>query len=375
MPPISLLIKPASSLCNIRCKYCFYHSLAENRSTESYGIMSIENLEALVKKTLEYADGICTFAFQGGEPTLAGLDFYRKFVEFEKKYNIKNVKVNNAIQTNGVVIDEEWAKFLAENNFLVGLSLDGPKDIHDGNRVDPQNEGTYNKVMKAVSLFDKYKVEYNILFVVNAYVARHAAKIYSFFKKCNFRYLQFIPCLDPLEEVPGGYPYSLKPDRLAIFMKTLFDLWYEDIMKDDYYSIRHFDNLVGMLMGYRPEACGMGGTCQCQFVVEADGSVYPCDFYVTDEWKIGNLLEMSFEDVLSSETARRFIESSHHIDPACKECKWLNICRGGCRRTREPYADEKPILNYFCPAYKDFYEYAMPRLQKVAMKVASRRPN
>ncbi len=371
MPPISLLIKPVSSNCNLRCKYCFYHSLAENREIKSYGIMDINTLETLVKKTLAYADMTCTFAFQGGEPTLAGLEFFEKLIEFQKKYNIKGVKVNNTLQTNGIVIDDGWAKFLHDNNFLVGLSLDGTKDIHDMNRIDSSNKGTFNRVMKTVDLFNKYKVEYNILFVVNSTVAKHAAKIYNFFKRKNFRYLQFIPCLDPLGE-PGGQIYSLTPDRFTTFLKTLFDLWYEDIKNGNIISIRYFDNLVSMLMGYPPENCGMSGVCRCQFVVEADGGVYPCDFYVIDQWNLGNLKESDFDEIAKSDVVKEFIEVSRYVDPKCRQCKWLNLCRGGCRRNREPFADGKPILNYLCSSYMEFFEYTAPRLYDLA-RIFSRR--
>ncbi len=371
MPPISLLIKPASSLCNLRCRYCFYHSIAENRLTESYGIMDYDTLETLVKKTLEFADNNCTIAFQGGEPTLAGIDFYKKLIELEKKYNVKNVSINNAIQTNGIVIDDEWASFLAKNNFLVGLSLDGPKDIHDASRVDHIKKGTFNKVMNTVNLFNKHKVEYNILFVVDAFVARHVKKVYNFFKKNNFKYLQYIPCLDPLGEEPGNYEYSLTPERLSYFMRNLFDEWYNDFMNDNYISIRYFDNLVGMVLGHPPEACGMSGICSCQFVVEADGGVYPCDFYVLDEWYLGNLKDSSFEELKFSENGKRFVEVSKHQSPECLKCHWFGICRGGCRRNREPFANGNPVLNHYCSAYREFFEYAAERIEKVAQKVAS----
>lgn len=363
---MSLLIKPVSSNCNLRCNYCFYHAIAENRSTENYGMMDIDLLEIMVKKALEYADYACTFAFQGGEPTLIGLDFYRKLVEFEKKYNVKKVQINNVLQTNGLIIDKNWAKFLVENKFLVGISLDGPKDIHDANRIDAKNDGSFNKVIDTITLFNKHKVEYNILFVVNSYVARHANKIYNFYKKNNFKYLQFIPCLDPLNELPGGNDFSLKPERYTNFLKSLFDLWYEDITKGNMISIRYFDNLVGMFMGHRPEACGMSGECQCQFVVEADGGVYPCDFYVTDEWLLGNIKDRAFEELRYSNVGSTFIEISRFVDPKCKECKWFSLCRGGCRRHREPFVDGKPDLNYYCKSYKEFFGYAEERLYKVA---------
>ncbi len=366
MPPVNMLIKPASGNCNLRCKYCFYNDIAEHRQTESYGMMDIETLEILVKKAFEYAEYSCTFAFQGGEPTLVGLDFFKKLIDFQKKYNTKNIKVNNALQTNGMVIDNEWAQFLGENGFLVGLSLDGPKDIHDTMRVDAKGKGSFKKVLDTAKRFDRCKVEYNILFVVNGYVARHVNKIYNFYKKNNFKYIQPIPCLDPLDEKPGGHDFSLTPDRYAYFLKTLFDLWYEDVSKGNMISIRNFDNYVGMLMGYKPETCSMVGECTCQYVVEADGGVYPCDFYVFDEWYLGNIKGDDMRVMRESKTAKRFVEVSRHIDPMCKGCKWVQLCRGGCRRNREPFEDGKPVLNYYCPAYKEFFGYAMPRMQELA---------
>lgn len=366
MPPLSVLIKPASGNCNLRCKYCFYHSVTENRAVKSYGIMEYDTLDIIVKKTLQFADHICTFAFQGGEPTLAGFDFYKKLIELQKKYNTKNVKINNALQTNGIAINDEWAEFLAQNNFLIGISLDGPKDIHDILRFDAKGKGSFNTVMSTINLFNKHKVEYNILFVVNSYVARHVSKVYNFFKKNKFEYIQFIPCLDPLDEKPGSYDFSLTPERFTYFLKNLFDLWYDDIIKGNMISIRYFDNLVMMLMGHRPEACGMSGVCSCEFVIEANGGVYPCDFYVIDEWYLGNIKESEFEELRHSDTCNKFIDVSKHVDPQCKECKWINLCRGGCRRSREPFVDGKPSLNYFCPSYKEFFEYASPKLQHLA---------
>lgn len=372
MPPLSLLIKPASGNCNLRCKYCFYHSIAESRSVASYGIMDLPMLETIVKKSLEFADKQCTFAFQGGEPTLAGLGFYKKLIEYEKKYNFKKVNIQNVIQTNGLVINDEWAQFLSSNRFLVGISLDGPKDIHDENRVGSGNSGSFNKVMKAIELFNKYNVEYNILSVVTAHSARHISKIYNFYKKNNFNYLQFIPCLDPLGEKPGNQKYSLTPERYGSFLKNLFNLWHQDIMTGNGISIRYFDNLVGMLLGYAPESCDMKGHCSCQFVIEAKGGVYPCDFYVIDEWYLGNIAEMGFADLRESPNAKKFVKASKHIDNKCMQCKWFSLCRGGCRRTREPFEDGKPVLNYFCPSFMNFFEYAGSRLQEIARMLSGR---
>ncbi|HBQ64827.1 MAG TPA: anaerobic sulfatase maturase [Clostridiales bacterium] len=370
MPPISLLIKPASSLCNIRCAYCFYHSIAENREIESYGVMKLETLELLVQKALSTADQVCGFAFQGGEPTVAGLPFFQKLIEFQKKYNVKKVTISNSIQTNGILIDEKWAAYLAENNFLVGLSLDGPGEIHDLSRVDVRGRGTFSRVMETVALFNRYRVEYNILFVVSAVTARHPEKIYRFFKKNGFKFLQFIPCLDPLHEKPGSNPFSLRSDRYADFLIRLFDLWIDDFKKGEYVSIRWFDNLVGMLMGRPPEQCGMLGQCRCQFVVEADGSVFPCDFYVIDAWRLGNIHEMDLMDMLETETAKKFMQYSLPVDPKCRECNHYSLCRGGCRRSREPFSEGIPALNHHCTAYMKFFDHAVPRMQEAARMLA-----
>lgn len=369
MPPINLLIKPSSSNCNLRCEYCFYHSLSGKRKVKSYGMMSIETLESLVKKALEYADISCCFAFQGGEPTLAGLDFYKKLIEFEKKYNIKKVKIDYAIQTNGIVINEDWAKFLADNNFLVGLSLDGPKEINDAYRTLANGKGSFHRIFKTIQLFDIYKVEYNILSVVTSFSSEYANKIYSFYKKNNFKYLQFIPCIDPFGTQPGSSEYSLTPIKYAKFLNNLFDRWYDDIQKGNIISIRYFDNLISMAMGYLPESCGMRGICACQNVIEADGSVFPCDFYATDEWCLGNFKDYSFDELKNSDTAVKFIKASEYTDAECKVCKWHRLCYGSCRRYREPFENGKPLLNYFCPAYKKFFEHCGDRIFSLAEQI------
>ena len=226
--------------------------------------------------------------------------------------------------------------------------------------------------MKTVHLFNKYGVEYNILSVVNGYVAKHAGKVYNFLLKNDFRYLQFIPCLDPLDEVRGQYQHSLTPEKFTIFLKDLIDSWYRDVMNGNMVSIRYFDNLVGIIMGYRPEACDMNGYCTCQFVIEANGGTYPCDFYVIDGWYLGNIKENSFEEMANSDTAKNFVNISRHLDPKCKDCKWVSLCRGGCRRNREPIVDGEPSLNYFCSSYKEFFDYSIDRLHRVAQLLSRR---
>lgn len=364
MPPISLLIKPASSSCNMRCEYCFYADVANRRETANYGMMSLADLEVIVKKVLEYADGEASFGFQGGEPTLAGLPFFKRLVELQAEYNTKRVHIHNAIQTNGLNIDDEWAKFLHDHHFLVGLSLDGNQLVHDKYRKDAAGDGTFSRVLEAAKRMDRFRVEYNILTTVNQDVARNIDRIYYFFKKQGFSYLQFIPCLDELD---SGEPreYSLTAKAYGDFLIQLFKLWYVDLNTGHPVSIRYFDNLAMMIAGYPPESCGMAGVCGCYYMVEADGSTYPCDFYVTDEWRIGNILTDGFEEMRATSGAKRFQQESVPVAEECKSCPHYRLCRGGCRRNREPM-QESGSLNQLCEGFRAFFEYATVDLQKVA---------
>lgn len=369
MPALSLLIKPASSLCNLRCSYCFYHDVAEHRETASYGVMTQETLETVVRRALSFATGACTFAFQGGEPTLAGLDFFRRFEALVARDAPEGLSVRRALQTNGLLLDEDWAAFLAEHHYLVGLSLDGPADLHDARRTDAQGKGTFARTLAAAKLLERTGVEFNVLSVVDSLLARRAAKVYSFFRKQGLPYLQFIPCLD---DFGHEGPPRLTPERYAHFLKTTFDLWYEDVTQGHPISIRLFDNLLEMLSGYPPESCGMSGQCTCQFVVEANGDVYPCDFYVTDPYRLGNLRDCSIPELRASAPACRFIEESLSLPDKCRACPYFVLCRGGCRRYREPFGDGQPGLYQHCEAYLDFFHYAVPRLQALAQRLPRR---
>ncbi len=273
-----------------------------------------------------------------------------------------------AIQTNGMVIDDTWAQFFRQHRFLVGLSLDGPKAIHDAQRVDARGMGSWRRVLDAARRMEAAGVTYNILTVVTNQVARHVRQVYAFLKKNGFRYLQFIPCLDPLDSDSDPSATALTAERYTYFLKELFDLWYADLMRGEQVSIRDFENWVGMCAGRRPESCGMSGVCSCQFVIEADGSVFPCDFYVLDRYYMGNIVEEGFADLMAAAPTQRFISESLPVDAACQDCDWLAICRGGCRRYREPFVDDVPVLNRFCTSYQAFFAYAMPRMHELARR-------
>lgn len=366
MGPMSVMIKPASGLCNLRCRYCFYMDELNSRETGCFGIMEDETLEAVLRELLKNASGHCVIAFQGGEPTLAGLAFFERAVVLEQELNVNHCVIENVIQTNGMALNDGWAAFFARERFLVGISLDGPKEIHDLNRRDPAGNGTFSTVMGAIKLLQKYGVEFNILTVVTAQTSRHAKQLYRFFDKNGLDFQQYIACLDPFNTPRGSCPWSLTPESYGRFLRDLFDCWYADTASGKGKYNRYFDNLLAILSGERPEACGMMGFCSAQLIVEADGSVYPCDFYVLDRWRLGNLRTDSLEVIERKRRELQFIEQSARHHPDCLKCKWQMLCRGGCRRDRCNETSGQLEKNYFCKAYFDFFEYAYPRLLAAA---------
>lgn len=365
MPPLSLLIKPSSGMCNLNCTYCFYHDLMSMREVPSYGMMSGEVSRALIRKALDFAEGQCTFGFQGGEPTLAGLDFFREFVETAERCNRRNLKISYYIQTNGCSLTREWAEFLAGHGFLTGVSLDGTIHTHNRYRRDWEGGDTFARVMDGIRLLKQCGAAYNILTVVNRATAMSARKLYGFYAKNHFQYLQFIPCLDPMGAEKGAAEYALTPEAYGRFLCELFDLWYDDITSGRPVSIRTFENYLGILRGYPPESCDMAGRCSIQHVVEADGGVYPCDFYVLDEWRLGNVLDQSFEDFAGTKRAAAFIAASRELSAECRQCEYFRLCRGGCRRLREGEASGR---SYFCRSYRQFFGYALDRMRKISME-------
>lgn len=364
MPPLSIMIKPASSRCNLRCAYCFYADEAQNRAVPDCGLMGPEVSRALMEKASCAAEGSISFLFQGGEPTLAGLAFYREFVRYEKETISRGLPVHYAIQTNGTLLDDEWCDFFAQNHFLVGLSIDGTRACHDRFRRDNAGKGTYRQTLRGAELLKKHKVDFNVLTVVTGPLAEQIDTVFPAFCKNGFGYQQYIPCLDPIGE-RGGQAYSLSPQQYGLFLKKLFDLWYGALAGGRYYSVRYFDNLVWMLLGRGPEQCSMAGRCGIQYLIEADGSVYPCDFYGLDEYRLGNVLTDDWETFDRERDRLGFVKESLRIPDACRQCRWHPLCRNGCRRDREATQDGLG-RNYYCEAYRTFFPYAIGRLEQVA---------
>ena len=376
MPIVNLLVKPASSLCNMRCRYCFYEDEAANRTQASMGVMTRDTARRMIGQALEAAgpDGSLQVAFQGGEPTLAGLPFFRDFVAETRRQNTNRLPVSYAIQTNALALDEDWAVFLARNHFLVGVSLDGDKTLHDEFRVDASGKGTWTRIQRNLAMLQRAGADCNLLCVVTKRCAKSAGRIYHALQKTGVRYLQFIPCLDPIGEVRGGRPWSLTPDDYGHFLCVLFDAWYRDWKEGRYTSIRLFEDYVHLAMGLPPSTCATSGRCGAYSVVEGDGSVYPCDFFALDDWKLGKLRQTSLAELSKSERAVDFLRRGLQRPAECGDCRWQRLCFGGCPRDWVADGAGK-IGNYYCAAFRRFFAHAEPRLMEIAAAETAARRN
>lgn len=356
-------------MCNMRCRYCFYADVTRSRDVANRGMMSPEILETVVERALSETESTCCFAFQGGEPTLAGLHFFRALIDFEKKHNQKNIQILHALQTNGLTLDDAWGEFLCDNAFLVGLSIDAERQIHDSLRRDHADRDTHRRSLDAARLLERHKVNFNILSVLTRRLASHPNKVYNFYKNRGFRHIQFIPCLDDLNNAnDDGHDWSLDAKTYGMFLCRVFDLWFQDLVRGEYVSVRTFDNYVHMLAGRPPENCAMAGQCVPYALIEGDGSVYPCDFYALDSYCLGNVRENSFAEMLSGSAAEAFAAPSYEPHPDCLACEYGFICRGGCRRDREPIINGRLSRNKYCDSYRVFFSHALPRLREVARR-------
>lgn len=358
---VSVMIKPVSGTCNLNCKYCFYNSLTKEREVENYGKMSFQTLENVIKKALIYASGDDLYlSFQGGEPLLAGLPFFYQVETFLKKYNVKNSNIIFAVQTNGTLINEEWCEFFKRNNCLVGVSLDG-NEAANSYRVDKQGNASFHKVMDNISLLGHYGVDFNILTVITKYVATHIVEIYNFFKGQEFKYLQFTPCFKPYGNQKINEEIYMTGEEYGDFLIKLTRMYFNDYVHGHYISIRQLDNFVRLVAGKRAYQCGMNGACSLQFVIEANGTVYPCDFYALDEWELGNINDMSFLQLANSPIEKKFIKRSLNIDEKCKKCKYWALCKNGCMRERSDIDK--------CTAYIKYFDYMLPTLRDLVVGI------
>jgi uncharacterized protein len=353
MPVYNFLIKPTSHLCNLACEYCFYRRVSGVYPQPSTR-MTIETAELLIKQALDQGPGRYSFCWQGGEPTLMGLDFFRDVIRIQTDLTGPGQSVENSIQTNGLLIDSDWAGFLHDNRVLVGLSLDGPQDIHDQYRVHANGKGSYGQVMQTAGLLAKHNVDFNILtLLTNANVDR-AEELYRFFRGKGFSHLQFIPCLER-DERRRLKPYSVTGEQVGRFYTELFSLWLSDGFPR--VSIRLFEDLLIYLLDSVHVSCGWGRVCDTYLLVEHNGDMYPCDFYVSPEWRLGNLRQEGLAGVIDSPKRKYFAVMKSDLPGACRSCKWLQVCQGDCTRHRAFESDEKSNVSEYCTAWKMLFEH------------------
>lgn len=346
MKELSILIKPASSLCNMRCGYCFYADVAGMRETASCGVMSRDTLRGIlhsVSADLSPGDRL-TVAFQGGEPTLAGTGFFRDFFA-EADTLLRGIRFDCSFQTNGLLLDDEWCRLFAERKVLVGLSADGPAAVHNAQRPDASGKGTYQRVHAAMDLLRRHGVDFNVLTVLTAESARHPATVWSWLLRENIRYVQFIPCLDRLDAATPS-PYALTPSRFRDFYRQLFPLWKRGMENGNVVSVKLFDDLVNLSLAGRATACGITGACGVQYVVEAGGDVYPCDFYALDRFRMGSLLNAKPSELAGSADVFLSDGREYAEQPPCRGCRYEKSCGGGCKRMRGSMYIENGVCRY-----------------------------
>jgi uncharacterized protein len=364
----SLLLKPAGPDCNLACGYCFYRDKARVFPGTAVHRMSFEVLEETVRQAMADGGRQVNFGWQGGEPTLMGLDFFRRAVEFQTRY-AGGKRAANGLQTNGLLLDREWARFLRENGFLVGLSLDGPEDVHDRYRRTAGGRGTWKTVVAKARMLLEEGVMTNALAVVNDHSVRFPGEIYAFLKDLGLTHMQFIPCVETDPEDPGrAAPFSVRGEELGEFLRAVFDLWMGDF-RDGVAttSVRFFDSVFHSYVGLPPPECTLLAECGGYLVVEHNGDIYSCDFFVEEPWRLGNVMSGRLDHMLNSARQREFGRRKAALPGKCRACRWLPLCRGGCPkdRMRDP---RDAGLNHFCRAYEMFFEHADPRLRELAEK-------
>lgn len=388
---VHVMAKPSGAICNIDCKYCFY--LEKEKLYPEKGKqwkMNDETLEAYVRQYIE-AQNVpeVNFAWQGGEPTLMGIEFFERAVALQAQY-ANGKTITNAFQTNGTLIDDGWAAFLAENNFLVGVSIDGPQHMHDHYRVDKGGKPTFDKVMNGIEALKKHKAEFNTLTVLQAHNAQFPKEVYAFLKSIGSRYMQFIPIVERIAAQPADdlltlvdphfdekatvSKWSVSASQYGRFLCEVFDEW---VQRDvGQYFVQIFDVALGAWLGQNPSLCIFSETCGDALIIEHNGDLYSCDHFVYPEYNLGNVHDTSIKELVASPEQRKFgTDKRDSLPQYCIECDYKFACNGGCPKHRFIHTpDGEKGLNYFCKGYKMFFKHADPYFRVMAGEISRGRP-
>jgi len=370
MKPFSLLIKPACGDCNLRCDYCFYLNRCSLYPETASHRMTDTVLEQLVKSFLATEQAQYSFAFQGGEPTLMGLDFFKHVVALQKKYGRAGQSVANSVQTNGTLITEDLARHFAEYRFLAGVSLDGPAGIHNVYRKYADGRGTHADVMKGLGNLVRHKAEFNVLTLVHRANVGKAAEVYGYHCDNGFLFQQYIECV----EFDGNgklMPFSVSGAEWGEFLCGLYDAWIKGDTRR--VSIRLFDSILLKLVDGISSCCPMGNDCRQYFVVEHNGDIYPCDFFVQPELKLGNIMKDSWQSFLGSNKYVEFGRKKSMLNEECGKCEYLSLCAGDCPKHRYSKALDPRQLSELCAGWKIFYGHSLPGFERLAQEIRKER--
>ncbi len=375
-PAFHIMTKPVGALCNLGCRYCFYLRKEDLYAGERGPArrMSDAVLESYVRQYLESQQvPEVHFAWQGGEPTLLGVDFFRRAVELQKQYRRPGTVVHNAFQTNGTLLDEEWCEFLRDHHFLIGISVDGPPAIHDHYRVNKGGRGTSEQVLRGLRLMQQYEVQHNLLCVVNRYNADHPLEVYRYFRdELDETFYQFIPAI---EFLPGGgvTPWTVRPEQHGEFLCAIFDEWVRHDVGQRYVQI--FDVALRAWCGLEPGLCVFSRHCGTAMALEHNGDLYSCDHYVTPYNKLGNILQEPLVELVSSPFQRKFgRDKTDALPTQCRECEVQFVCHGACPKDRFlKTATGEDGLNYLCAGYYRFFRHIDPAMKFMAAEIRNNR--
>lgn len=375
----NILANPTGPICNLNCTYCYYLEKEKIYPETSSFKMTDETLEVFTRKYIHEQPGPeVTFVWQGGEPTLLGLNYYKKALQFQKKYG-SGKRIHNSFQTNGVLLNEEWCLFFKEHNFLIGISIDGPEELHDRYRLDKGGHGTFSKVLKAIELLKKHQVEFNTLTVINNINADYPLEVYRFLKTIGSRYMQFIPIVEQVAEgvLPEGVvllssdyagkttlaPWSVSPLKFGKFLVAIFNEWVKRDVGS--YFVQIFDATLANEAGVAPGICVFSETCGYALAIEHNGDLYSCDHYVYPEYKLGNIHGTSLKKMLLQPAQQKFgLDKYDSLPGQCKDCDVYSYCKGECPKNRFLTAKNNETgLNYLCEGYKLFFRHAKPYMK------------
>lgn len=360
----SLLIKPASADCNLRCEYCFYISRQSLYPETTHHRMGNLVLEKLISSYMATDQPQYTFGWQGGEPTLMGVDFFRRVTDLQQKYVRNGALVSNGLQTNATLLTDEFAAHLAKYRFLVGVSLDGPPELHDHFRVKIDGSNSHYRVLKGIECLQRHQVEFNVLVLVNSHNVRHAKEIYQYLCDMGVYYQQYIPCTE-FDKDGRPLPYTITGAEWGQFLIELYQQWYSKDSRK--VSIRLFDAIMNLMANGDYYLCHMAGNCQQYFVVEYNGDVYPCDFFVDSSKHLGNITSNTWETLLNHPGYQQFGSQKAAWNDLCVTCPFLRFCSGDCLKQRFYGGEDPQRLSWLCEGWRAFYNYALPGFEKLVL--------